>query len=76
LSRVGQDTNRLFPWVVSDFGLVEAIESGLMKIPQLAVRDNTGQEIPGYFNIWNWILLQLTPPNAAEPKPTRNPKRF
>ncbi len=63
LGRVGQDTNRPFPWVVSDFGLVEAIESGLTKIPQLAVRDTTGAEIPGYFNIWEWILPQLT---AAE----------
>ena len=43
LGRVGQDTNRPFPWVVSDFGLIDAIESGLVKIPQLAVRDTTGK---------------------------------
>jgi len=60
LGRVGQDTNRTFPWVVSDFGLTDAIESGLVKIPQLAVRDSTGAEIPGYFNIWRWILPRLT----------------
>ena len=63
LGRVGQDTNKPFPWVVSDFGLIDAIESGLVKIPQLAVRDTTGAEIPGYFNIWQWIIPQLT---AAE----------
>lgn len=63
LGRVGQDTNRTFPWVISDFGLTDAIESGLVKIPQLAVRDTTGAEIPGYFNIWRWILPRLT---AAE----------
>lgn len=56
LGRVGQQTNRLFPWVVSDFSLMDAIESGLVKIPQLAIRDTTGAEIPGYFNIWRWIL--------------------
>lgn len=61
LGRVGQDANRPFPWVVSDFGLVDAIESGLVKIPQLAVRDTTGSPIPGYFNIWRWILPRLTP---------------
>lgn len=61
LSRVGQETNRPFPWVVSDFGLIDAIESGLTKIPQLAVRDTTGAPIPGYLNIWHWILPQLTP---------------
>ena len=59
--RVGQDANRPFPWVVSDFGLVDAIESGLVKIPQLAVRDTSGSPIPGYFNIWRWILPRLTP---------------
>jgi type III restriction enzyme len=73
LSRVGQETNRTFPWVVCDFGLTDAIESGLTKIPQLAVRDTTGAEIPGYFNIWKWILPQLTPAErggkTSSPKP-------
>jgi type III restriction enzyme len=73
LGRVGQATNRPFPWFVSDFGLIDAIEAGLVKIPQLAVRDNTGAAIPGYFNIWHWILPQLTPAERggkrANPKP-------
>ena len=30
----------LFPWVVSDFPLMEAIESGLVKIPRLPVDDD------------------------------------
>jgi type III restriction enzyme len=60
LGRVGQETNRPFPWVVSDFSLTDAIESGLVKIPQLAVRDPTGAEIPGYFNIWRWIMQRLS----------------
>ena len=38
----------------------DPIESGLVKIPQLAVRDTTGAEIPAYFNIWRWILPKLT----------------
>lgn len=59
LGRVGNNANRPFPWVVSDFGLMEAIESGLTKIPQFAARDLTGAPIPGYFNIWRWILPQL-----------------
>ena len=61
LGRVGQNANRPFPWVVSDFGLIDAIESGLVKIPQLAVRDTSGAPIPGYFNIWRWILPKMTP---------------
>ena len=63
LGRVGQDANRPFPWVVSDFSLVDAIESGLVKIPQLATRDTSGNEIPHYFRVWDWIMEQL---NSAE----------
>ena len=73
LGRVGQETNKPFPWVVSDFGLVDAIESGLVKIPQLAIRDTTGEEIPGYLNIWRWLMEKLTPAEKggtkASPKP-------
>ena len=73
LGRVSNMANRPFPWVVSDFGLTEAIEAGLTKIPQLAVRDNSGQSIPGYFNIWRWILPQLSTSERggrkAQPKP-------
>jgi type III restriction enzyme len=73
IGRVGQETNKPFPWVVSDFGLIDAIESGLVKIPQLAVRDTTGADIPGYFNIWRWIMEKLTPAERggkkASPKP-------
>ena len=74
LGRVGQDTNRPFPWVVSDFSLTDAIESGLVKIPQLAVRDTTGSEIPGYFNIWRWILPQLTPAERGGKKGSPKPE--
>lgn len=73
LGRVGQQTHRPFPWVVSDFGLVDAIESGLVKIPQLAIRDTTGADVPGYFNIWAWVMDRLTPAERggrrADPKP-------
>lgn len=30
---------QLFPWIVSDFGLLDAIESGLVKTPRLVARD-------------------------------------
>lgn len=74
LGRVGQDTNRTFPWVVSDFGLTDAIESGLVKIPQLAVRDTTGKEIPGFFNIWRWILTKLTTAERGGKKGSAKPE--
>jgi type III restriction enzyme len=74
LGRVGQETNRPFPWVVSDFALTDAIESGLVKIPQLAVRDTTGAEIPGYFNIWRWILPKLSPAERGGKKGSPKPE--
>lgn len=74
LARVGQQTNRPFPWIVSDFGLTDAIESGLVKIPQLAVRDSSGQNIPGYFNIWRWILPQLTPAERGQKRESPKPE--
>jgi type III restriction enzyme len=74
LGRVGVEANRPFPWVVSDFSLTDAIESGLVKIPQLAVRDTTGQEIPGYLNIWRWILPRLTPAERGGRKGSAKPE--
>ena len=74
LGRMGKMTGRPFPWVVSDFGLIDAIESGLVKIPQLAVPDVTGRERAAYFNIWDWIVKEkLTPAERGgkrgSPKP-------
>ena len=60
LGRMGGATNTVFPWVVSDFGLTDAIESGLVKVPQLVAADSTGRPEPAYFNIWEWIKPQLT----------------
>jgi type III restriction enzyme len=48
-----------FRWLVSDFGLVDAIESGIVKIPRLPVADNTGHPDPQYFNLWRHIVDSL-----------------
>jgi type III restriction enzyme len=44
LTGSGYEPYSLFKWVVADFGLIEAVESGLVKIPFLPTRDDT-QEI-------------------------------
>ena len=70
-----QDGNKPFEWVISDFSLMDAIESGLVKIPQLPIRDTTGAEVTdlAYFNIWKWIMQKMTPAErgkkGASPKP-------
>jgi len=48
------------PWIVSDFGLVDAIESGITKIPRLPVSDTTGQPDPKYFCLWRNITKDLS----------------
>ncbi len=54
----GNEVGQPFPWVVSDFSLLEAIESGLVKVPQLPTEDGSGEEVPRYFNVWRWMQKQ------------------
>lgn len=61
----GHEEGTPFPWVVSDFGLVDAIESGLVKIPRVPVDDNAGKAIPMYFNLWRWINDKLKAEDPA-----------
>ncbi|GBC94016.1 hypothetical protein HRbin15_02521 [bacterium HR15] len=55
----GYEEGAPFPWIVSDFGLVDAIESGIVKIPRVPVDDNTGALIPKYFRLWEAINQAL-----------------
>lgn len=49
----GYKEGTLFPWVVSDFALIDAIESGIVKVPRVPVADNTGiGENPTYRDLW------------------------
>ena len=46
----------LFPWVVSDFSLMDAIECGIVKLPRVPVADNVpGKPDPLYRNLWKAI---------------------
>jgi type III restriction enzyme len=69
----GYEEGSPFPWLVSDFGLVDAIESGIVKIPRVPVADDTGQPIPKYFRLWEAINQALPPKERAtarrKPKP-------
>ena len=56
----GYPEGRLFPWVVSDFSLIDAIESGIVKIPRVPVADDAGAgELPTYRNLWSRIRDDL-----------------
>lgn len=73
LGVAGRETGRPFPWTVSDFGLIDGIESGLVKVPQLAVQDDSADLRPRYHNLWRWVMHNLTPAERggrrASPKP-------
>ena len=69
----GYDEGSPFPWLVSDFGLVDAIELGIVKIPRLPVSDTTGRPEPEYFRLWRHINDNLQPGERGtrrrKPKP-------
>lgn len=49
----GYPEGTLFPWVVSDFSLIDAIEAGIVKVPRVPVADDsmTGEQ-PTYRDLW------------------------
>ena len=50
----------LFPWVVSDFSLIDAIEAGIVKVPRVPVADDSMQgEQPTYRDLWLRIREDL-----------------
>ena len=56
----GYSEGTLFPWVVSDFSLIDAIESGIVKVPRVPISDDAMQgEMPVYRDIWLRIREHL-----------------
>ncbi len=51
----GYSEGTLFPWVVSDFSLIDAIESGIVKVPRVPVSDDSmlaESDLPTYRDLW------------------------
>ena len=56
----GYKEGTLFFWVVSDFSLIDSIESGIVKVPRVPVADDSmTAELPTYRNIWPLIREEL-----------------
>jgi len=56
LSGSGYAEGTLFPWTMSDFSLMDAIECGIVKLPRVPVADNIpGAEMPMFRNLWEHI---------------------
>lgn len=73
LNGSGYTAYSLFPWVVTDFGLIEAIESGLVKIPFLPESDNTQElEMPVLRNLYDHVKAEL--PKKGQTKQKKEAK--
>jgi type III restriction enzyme len=56
----GYAEGTLFPWTVSDFSLMDAIECGIVKLPRVPVADNVpGGDMPKFRNLWEHIGKKL-----------------
>ncbi len=56
----GYREGTLFPWVVSDFSLIDAIEAGIVKIPRVPVSDDSvAGTSPTYRDLWAKIRDDL-----------------
>jgi len=52
----GYAEGTLFPWTMSDFSLMDAIECGIVKLPRVPVADNIpGADMPMFRNLWEHI---------------------
>ena len=65
-----------FPWLVSDFGLVDSIESGIVKIPRIPIKqlspgggsgptDEAGRPDPEYFRLWDHMMARMKPTDRS-----------
>jgi type III restriction enzyme len=56
----GYAEGTLFPWTMSDFSLMDAIECGIVKLPRVPVAQNIpGDEMPMFRNLWENIRADM-----------------
>jgi len=70
----GWPEGTLFGWVVSDFSLIDAIESGVVKIPRVPVADDTVDKAgPTFRTLWPRIRADLPKKTARTATRTAPP---
>lgn len=57
----GYAEGTLFPWTLSDFSLMDAIECGIVKLPRVPIADNlpSGFEMPMFRDLWEHIKKDM-----------------
>lgn len=67
LSGSGYAEGTLFPWTMSDFSLMDAIECGIVKLPRVPVADNIpGAEMPVFRELWKHIGSEMPKKGRAK----------
>lgn len=67
LAGSGYVEGTLFPWVVSDFSLMDAIECGIVKLPRVPVADNLPiGDMPIYRKLWDHIGKEMPKKGAKK----------
>ncbi|MCX5961751.1 MAG: DEAD/DEAH box helicase family protein [Cyanobacteria bacterium] len=70
----GYAEGTLFPWTVSDFSLMDAIECGIVKLPRVPVADNVpGGEMPKLRNLWDHIGKKMPKKGRGKAGQTLDP---
>lgn len=73
----GYAESTLFPWTVSDFSLMDAIECGIVKLPRVPVSDNsarlTRDNLPVYRNLWENVRSAMPKKARANSKDALDP---
>ncbi len=63
----GYREGTLFPWTMSDFSLMDAIECGIVKLPRVPVADNiTSADVPIFRNLWENISKEMPKKGAGK----------
>lgn len=67
LSGSGYIEGTLFPWTMSDFSLMDAIECGIVKLPRVPVAENIpGEELPVFRDLWKHISKDMPKKGRGE----------
>jgi len=65
----GYAEGTLFPWTMSDFSLMDAIECGIVKLPRVPVADNIpGGDMPRFRELWKHIGKKMPKKGRSKSK--------
>ena len=77
LSGSGYREGTLFPWTMSDFSLIDAIECGIVKLPRVPISDNVPEgEMPKFRELWEHIGKNMPKKGRRKTEDTLDPDKL